>query len=148
MPKETLKYTNDDITVVWKPKTCIHSTICWKGLIDVFNPKERPWIKMGGATTEQIIEQVRKCPSGALSYYLNADEPGVAGPGKIVGETATVLRIEVTPNGPYIIRNECRIVHADGNEETKTGNVALCRCGNSGNKPYCDGSHRKTGFAG
>ncbi len=45
-----------------------------EGLIEVFNPKEKPWIKMGGAATEKIIEQVRKCPSGALSYFLNADD--------------------------------------------------------------------------
>ncbi len=71
MPKETHKYSNNEITVVWKPDSCIHSTICWKGLIEVFNPKERPWIKMDGATTEKIIDQVKKCPSGALSYFRN-----------------------------------------------------------------------------
>lgn len=71
MGKEILKYTNNEVSVVWKPKVCIHSTLCWKGLIEVFNPKERPWIKMDGAATEKIIEQVRKCPSGALSYFMN-----------------------------------------------------------------------------
>jgi uncharacterized Fe-S cluster protein YjdI len=71
MPLETLKYTNGEVTVVWKPNTCMHSAVCWKGLIEVFNPKEKPWIKMDGATTEIIIEQVKKCPSGALSYYMN-----------------------------------------------------------------------------
>jgi uncharacterized Fe-S cluster protein YjdI len=147
MSKETHKYTNDDVTVVWKPKACIHSTICWKGLIEVFNPKARPWIKMDGATTEQIIEQVRKCPSGALSYYMNNEVPADE-PGKVVAEAANVLKIQVTPNGPYIINTECLIVHGDGREETKTGKVALCRCGASGNKPYCDGSHRKNGFEG
>jgi uncharacterized Fe-S cluster protein YjdI len=73
MPKETFKYTNGEVTVVWKPNVCIHSTVCWKGLIEVFNPREKPWIKMDGATSERIIEQVRQCPSGALSYFLNAD---------------------------------------------------------------------------
>ena len=71
MPKETLKYTNDEVTVVWKPKVCIHSTLCWKGLIEVFNPREKPWIKMDGAATERIIEQVKKCASGALSFHMN-----------------------------------------------------------------------------
>ena len=146
MPKETLKYTNNEVTVVWKPKTCIHSTICWKELIEVFNPRERPWIKMDGADTQRIIEQVRKCPSGALSYYMNADEVKENEPDKIVAEAATMLKVEVSPNGPYIINTECLIVHSDGKEETKTGTVALCRCGASGNKPYCDGSHNKVGF--
>ena len=148
MPKETLKYTNNEVTVVWKPKTCIHSTICWKGLIEVFNPRERPWIKMEGADTQRIIEQVRQCPSGALSYYMNDDEVKENEPDKIVAEAATMLKVEVTPNGPYIINTECLIVHSDGKEETKTGTVALCRCGASGNKPYCDGSHNKIEFTG
>lgn len=74
MSKETHKYTNGEVTIVWKPKMCVHSTICRKGLIEVFNPRERPWIKPEGATTQKIVEQVKKCPSGALSYFLNADE--------------------------------------------------------------------------
>ena len=73
MPEDIRHYTNDEITVVWKPKACMHSTICWKGLIEVFNPKRRPWIKMDGATTDRIIEQVRKCPSGALGFFPNTE---------------------------------------------------------------------------
>jgi uncharacterized Fe-S cluster protein YjdI len=148
MAKETLKYTNNEVTVVWKPKTCIHSTLCWKGLIEVFNPIEKPWIKMDGATTERIIEQVRKCPSGALSYYLNTEEATDKDSDKVVAEAAQIMKVEVTPNGPYLIKTECLIVHSDGREETKTGTVALCRCGASANKPYCDGTHRKMGFEG
>ena len=146
MPKETFKYTNDEVTVVWKPNTCIHSAICWKGLIEVFNPKEKPWIKMDGATTDRIIEQVRKCPSGALSYYLNAEATAGESPDKVVAESANIMKIQVSPNGPYLIKTGCLIVHSDGREETKTGTVALCRCGASANKPYCDGSHKKVGF--
>jgi uncharacterized Fe-S cluster protein YjdI len=74
MGKETFNYSNDDITVTWKPDICMHSTLCWKGLITVFNPQKKPWIKMDGSTTERIIEQVKKCPSGALSYHLKEDQ--------------------------------------------------------------------------
>jgi len=146
MPKDTLHYTNNEVTIVWKPKTCIHSTICWKGLIEVFNPRERPWVKMQGADTQRIIEQVRQCPSGALSYFMNADEIKVAEPEQVVAATSNITKVEVTPNGPYLIKNECLIVHSDGKEEIKSGTVALCRCGASANKPYCDGSHRKIEF--
>lgn len=146
MQKE-IKYKNNDITVVWKPDTCIHSTICWKGLLEVFNPKEKKWINMEGAPTQKIIEQVRKCPSGALSYFLN-EEIKAEEADKIVAEAASIVKVQVSANGPYLINTECLIVHSDGREETKTGTVALCRCGASGNKPYCDGSHRKTGFEG
>jgi uncharacterized Fe-S cluster protein YjdI len=146
MPKESLHYTNNEVTVVWKPKVCIHSSICWKGLIEVFNPKKRPWIRMDGATTDKIIEQVRKCPSGALSYFLNAETPDE--PDKVIAESATILKVEVTANGPYLIRSECLIVLSNGKEETKPGTIALCRCGGSQNKPYCDGSHKKIEFKG
>ena len=71
MATETLKYSNGEVTVVWKPKSCQHSALCWKGLIEVFNPKVRPWIKMDGASTGRIIKQVKKCPSGALSFYMD-----------------------------------------------------------------------------
>lgn len=64
-------YRNNDITVIWKPDKCIYSEICWRGLGDVFRPSERPWVKMDGASTEQIIKQVNCCPSGALSYMIN-----------------------------------------------------------------------------
>lgn len=143
---ETLRYSNAEITVVWKPKVCIHSAICWNGLISVFNPKERPWIKMDGAATDQIIEQVRQCPSGALSYFRN--ETFAPDAGKVMAEAPPILKVEVSPNGPYLVKTECLIVHPDGREEKKEGTVALCRCGGSGNKPYCDGSHRKIEFRG
>jgi uncharacterized Fe-S cluster protein YjdI len=70
----TKKYSNNDITIVWKPAVCFHSTYCWrgeKGLISVFNPAEKPWINPNGASTEEIIERVNRCPSGALSYFEN-----------------------------------------------------------------------------
>lgn len=142
------EYTNGEVTVIWKPDTCIHSTVCWKGLIEVFNPRNKPWIKMDGASTERIIEQVRKCPSGALSYYLNNDTVKGKEEDKVVAESANIMKIEVTSNGPYIVKTSCLIIHSDGREETKTGKVSLCRCGSSNNKPYCDGTHRKIEFNG
>jgi uncharacterized Fe-S cluster protein YjdI len=74
MPKETLKYTNGEVTVIWKSNLCIHSGNCVRGLNEVFNPKASPWINMGGAISERIIEQVKKCPSGALSFIMSDNE--------------------------------------------------------------------------
>jgi uncharacterized Fe-S cluster protein YjdI len=70
----TKEYSNGEVTVVWKNSLCTHSANCVKGLPDVFKPKESPWVKIEGTTTEKIIEQVKKCPSGALSFYLNAEK--------------------------------------------------------------------------
>jgi len=72
------KYSNGEVTIVWKPSICRHSTICWKkatGLPEVFNPMARPWINPENAGSDQIIEQVKKCPSGALSFYMNNENP-------------------------------------------------------------------------
>ena len=70
---EKLTYTNGEVTIIWQPKLCSHSGNCVRGLPQVFNSKIRPWINPQGADTAQIIEQVKKCPSGALSFVLNAD---------------------------------------------------------------------------
>ena len=70
----TKKYTNGEVTIVWKPSLCVHSGVCFNGLSGVFHPRELPWITLERSTTEKIVEQVKKCPSGALSYFMNADE--------------------------------------------------------------------------
>jgi putative redox protein len=67
-----INYRNDEITVVWKPEFCQHSLRCWTQLPEVFNPKIKKWIDPNGASSEKIIEQVLKCPSGALSYFYNS----------------------------------------------------------------------------
>jgi uncharacterized Fe-S cluster protein YjdI len=67
----TRTYTNGEVTIVWKPAVCIHSKLCWKGLAEVFNPRIRPWITPENSTTEKIRHQVDKCPSKALTYFLN-----------------------------------------------------------------------------
>ncbi|HEY3369903.1 MAG TPA: (4Fe-4S)-binding protein [Prolixibacteraceae bacterium] len=67
----TKEYSNGEITVVWKSGKCIHSGNCVRNLSTVFNPAEKPWIKMNKATTVEIITTVGKCPSGALSFFHN-----------------------------------------------------------------------------
>lgn len=66
-----IEYSNGELTIVWQPSLCQHVGICVKTLPMVYNPTERPWIKIENATTEQLISQVDICPSGALSYRLN-----------------------------------------------------------------------------
>lgn len=73
----TMKYSNGEVTVIWKPALCKHSTICWKGsggLLPVFDPKRKPWIDPQAAPTDQIVDQIKKCPSGALSYFMNSEQ--------------------------------------------------------------------------
>ena len=73
MDPENIKkeYTNGEVTVVWQSGKCIHSGNCVRKNPDVFQPREKPWIKIDGSSTEKIIDTVKKCPSGALTYYEN-----------------------------------------------------------------------------
>lgn len=68
---ETHEYTNGEIIVIWQPKKCIHAAICVKSLPQVYNPKEKPWLKPENATSAELKNQIDLCPSGALSYQLN-----------------------------------------------------------------------------
>ncbi|WP_243472873.1 (4Fe-4S)-binding protein [Winogradskyella sp. MH6] len=137
---KTKEYTNGEVSVVWKAEKCIHSAMCVKGLPNVFQPKERPWIKIDSSTTDKIIETVKKCPSGALSYYMNDTEDKTS-------ETLET-KIEVLENGPLLIYGTLKVTHKDGKKETKNKTTAFCRCGASQNKPYCDGAHIKQDFEG
>lgn len=70
--KEVKKeYSNGEVTIVWESGKCTHSANCVKSLPQVFKPKEQPWIKIDEAQTETLVETVERCPSGALSYYMN-----------------------------------------------------------------------------
>lgn len=141
MAKEIVKeYTNGELTVVWKPAKCIHAAECVKALPKVYNPDEKPWIKAKNATTEELKAQIKKCPSGALSYYIK---------GKKTEESAALETVvEVLENGPLLVYGTLKVKDKDGHETTKNKTTAFCRCGASGNKPYCDGSHVKVEFKG
>lgn len=76
MSEKTHTYTNGEVTIVWKPSLCTHSKRCWTGLPAVFKPGERPWIHPEGTATDAIVDQVGKCPSGALSIRMNGQGEG------------------------------------------------------------------------
>ena len=131
------EYSKDDVTVVWQPKKCIHSANCWRGLPKAFNPKEKPWITLDNVSSEEIMEQVMKCPSGALSIKSESENKSKS--------VKTDTEIVIIKNGPLQIKGSLSIKHKDGKEETQK-EVYLCRCGQSENKPFCDGTHKKCGF--
>ncbi|HRD51290.1 MAG TPA: CDGSH iron-sulfur domain-containing protein, partial [Flavobacteriales bacterium] len=114
-------------------------TKCWRGLSAVFKPGQRPWIQPEGAGTEAIVAQVKQCPSGALTYRMNSEE-------KPVPVEQGEVQVNVSANGPLLLKGRVQITHSDGRIESLDGATALCRCGASAKKPYCDGSHRRVGF--
>lgn len=144
MEKNIKQYSNNEISVVWKPEICIHSTNCWKASLKIFNPKRRPWIDMNAGTTEEIIRIVNNCPSGALTYKREKEmAEQKAQPAQ---SSESKLTVQVNKGGPYLVKGKFVFVDTDGKEEVKEGSIALCRCGASNNKPFCDGAHRKIGF--
>jgi uncharacterized Fe-S cluster protein YjdI len=135
-------YQKDDLTVIWKPTLCIHSAKCVKGLPGVFDNNRRPWIKLEEGEREAIINQVKLCPSGALSYRLSNDT--------IIENQMGNKGVQVTAilNGPLQVNTTCEIQLPNGEFVTKPEKSFFCRCGSSANKPFCDGSHKKAGFEG
>lgn len=124
------EYTNGEITVQWKPQQCIHSGICLKGLPKVFNLKQRPWINMTEATSEDIVTLVRDCPSKALSIK------GV----RFKEEDRSDNEITLIPGGPLIVKGGATVLNR---KQTEVFNetVSFCRCTRSKKFPYCDGTH-------
>jgi len=70
----TKEYKKDSLTVIWKPEKCVHAGVCVRTLPEVYNPKEKPWIKLENASIEDLKSQINACPSGALSYKETNDE--------------------------------------------------------------------------
>lgn len=131
-------YGNAAIEVQWEPKLCIHVRSCVRGLPQVFDPDARPWIAVDAADADRVAETVLTCPTGAL-HFRRLD----GGPPEPADSPTTV---EPRLNGPLFVRGRVRVVDADGRLLREDTRVALCRCGASGNKPFCDGSHLKIGF--
>ncbi|KXX70090.1 (4Fe-4S)-binding protein [Flammeovirga sp. SJP92] len=127
-------YTNEDVSVIWEPSKCIHSEKCFKSLPRVFNPKRKPWVDLTQSTSEKIIETVKNCPSQALS--LKEDKT----------EDNPVTEIQVLKNGPVLVKGKISLDCNGSKEVLEQNQIALCRCGASNNKPYCDGAHAKINF--
>lgn len=158
--KNDREYSNGEITVFWKPDACIHSTVCFMKLRKVFDPTKRPWVNMQGATTQEIITIVEQCPTDALTWKWNRNLTSAEKEelnSKPVGEEmvptpvvppTSVTEITIIENGPVLIKGKFKMSKTSGEQIKTTEQIALCRCGSSKNKPFCDGSHRTTGFIG
>lgn len=138
-------YRGPDFEVLWHPSVCTHSTKCWKGLRPVFDPFRKPWIILENGERETIKNQVLACPSGALQWVESSSEPTQNEETRNL-ETDNLVHVEPSANGPLLVKGEFLLIHADGRRELKERNTALCRCGGSSNKPFCDGTHKKIEF--
>ncbi len=142
------EYSNGEVSVFWKPELCIHSANCLIGLPGVFNNSKRPWIDIKGGPTKDIITAVNTCPSRALTFLKNTrikSQSRKKGPKK----AAKFARIQVLKNGPILVTGNFIIRDANKKKiRVETETAALCRCGASKTKPFCDGNHLAENFLG
>ena len=148
MDKTDRKYTNGEITVYWQPKKCIHATTCYRELIEVFNPRKRPWVNMNGASTDEIVRVVRLCPTQALSFKYNKDLIANKPDNQTIQPTEQDAEVRIMEDGPMVLKGNFVLFDTDNKELRHLKMSSLCRCGASNDLPYCDGTHRKIGYTG
>lgn len=132
-------YRGATLTVLFDAGRCIHAGECVRGLPNVFAPAQKPWVNPDGASATAVMNVVERCPSGALQYAFSngARSERPSRPGAVT----------VVPDGPLQLRGDVVITQgADATEIERGTRFALCRCGASQRKPFCDGSHGAAGF--
>lgn len=158
------KYSNEEITVYWKPDACVHASYCYRELIEVFDPGRRPWVDMNGAETAKIIEVVNLCPTEALAWKWNDEEKNETvgrdqtnhikfrRPELVANDTIAPgenpVTVKIMTDGPLVVKGNFDLDYEGNHKEVKDGIISICRCGQSDHQPFCDGQHRKKGFIG
>lgn len=131
-------YRSEKINVSFDLERCIHSEECVRGLPEVFDVEKRPWIQPDQSDPDRVAEVVALCPTGALQF--EREDSGMEEP--VPEENA----IAVAASGPLYVRGDIEIRDSTGGTILEGTRAALCRCGESSNKPFCDNSHKQTGF--
>ena len=130
-------YVGENITVHDNRGLCSHASYCADNLESVFNAEREPWVEPNAEPVQTIIDVIKICPSGALSYSID----GVESRDQQRGPSITVSK-----DGPYFVVGGVELKDASWGKEASTEHYALCRCGQSNNIPFCDGTHRNVNF--
>ena len=130
-------YVGKDLTIHDNRGICSHAAFCSDKLAAVFKLGTEPWIDPDGADGQAIMETIRKCPSGALGYVFE---------GAAYQEPQGEPRITVSKDGPYFVRGDVALDDVAWSAGADKRRYALCRCGASATKPFCDGSHGRVEF--
>jgi CDGSH-type Zn-finger protein/uncharacterized Fe-S cluster protein YjdI len=136
--KDVVEYQGDDAVVTWNGKLCIHIGECGRAKGDLFIGGRQPWCNPDLASNDEVEEVVERCPTGALSVTL-------AG-GSYAETPDPDNTVQVAYNGPLFMRGELDIADAPDDVTGLQFRAALCRCGASKNKPFCDNSHEEIDF--
>lgn len=135
---EQYTYPGAAIDVVWDGRLCIHVSECTRARGELFVSGRNPWCEPDGSEADLVAAVIERCPTGALSY-TRAD-------GGAPEATPTSNSITVANNGPLYARGDLAIEGAPENSPGLRTRAALCRCGRSANKPFCDNSHEASDF--
>ena len=130
-------YVGGGITIHDNRSVCSHAGACTKGLPHVWRMKTEPWIDPDGDGATEIIETIRQCPSGALSYTVD---------GVFHQDEDRSPAIQVSKDAPYVVTGGVELLQVEWGEGASSEHYALCRCGKSKNKPFCDGTHWSAEF--
>ena len=136
MRSKVREYVADGIAVSYDISRCIHAHECVRGLPDVFDVKRRVWIDATQASPDAIAAVIKRCPTGAL--HFRRKDNGAS------EEIPERNEIHAARDGPLYVRGELEI-HTPAGIVRET-RAALCRCGASSNKPFCDNSHQDIEF--
>ena len=132
------RYEGGGIAVTYEARRCIHAEECVHGLPAVFDPKRKPWVDAKAGLADEVARVIERCPTGALQYERRDGGPQEAAPPKNT--------VRVAADGPLYLHGRVRVNDAGGQSVVRDTRVALCRCGQSALKPFCDGSHTRAGF--
>jgi CDGSH-type Zn-finger protein/uncharacterized Fe-S cluster protein YjdI len=136
--KVIFKYPGKASDVHWNRKLCIHIGECGRAKGELFINGRQPWCQPDLASYEEVEEVVQRCPTGALTYQHKN--------GESTEQAASENTINVAYNGPLYIKGDLDIECTTDDFNGVEFRAALCRCGQSKNKPFCDNSHEDAGF--
>ena len=123
----------------WNRKLCIHIGECGRAEGELFVGGRKPWCQPDLASDNETADVVRRCPTGALSVEFSD--------GSRVEQPADENTIQVAYNGPLFVRGDLQISDTPADVPELKFRAALCRCGKSANKPFCDNSHLDADFS-
>ena len=138
MSGKKFTFEGKDIDVEWDQGLCIHVGECVHAKGDLFDLDRQPWCDPDVTGSDYVVDVVERCPSGALTYI---DKKGGSSE-----KAAAENTVSVTYDGPYFFRGNLQIDGVSNDMKGVRFRAALCRCGESKNKPFCDNSHREQEF--
>ena len=138
LDKEKYEFNGKEAEVEWDSRLCIHIAECGKSQGELFVGGRDPWCQPDLVSKTDVAEIVTRCPTGALTFKIRD--------GSIREQAPGINTLLVSNDGPYYLRGDLNIEGAPEDMPAIQFRAALCRCGASKNKPFCDNSHEEAGF--